>query len=141
MRNSFKKALIISVAILPFLWLTLSFCCVEMRNAKSDAMNMVGMASANTMPSGDAIQKGLSFSGDPCQSSQFQCEKLTERYDNSKVNVDSPRSAFSNAKTIHFTNTTFSVAKTQLAFSNYDSPPKLVLNSLPLYLQISVLRL
>ena len=135
MRNPFKKIVIVSAVILPFLWLTLSFCCIGMGDTKTHNMPMAGMAS------GDTIQKGLSFNGDPCKTSQFQCEKLTERYDNSKVNVDSPRSAFSNAKTIHFTNTTFSVAKTQLAFSNYDSPPKLVLNSLPLYLQISVLRL
>ncbi len=136
MRNSFKKIAVVCVAILPFLYLTLSFCCMGMGSAKSNTMAMASM-----MPSGQALQKGTTFHGDPCQSSQFQCEKLTESYSNTKLNIVFPKFTFFNSKLTLFSDTSFSAGVIPPAFFNYQSPPKVALNSLPLYLQISVLRL
>lgn len=131
---AYKKIIIVSAVIAPFLWLTLSLCCMRMGNASTYAM-------ASSMASGDNIQKGLSLNGGPCQSSRFQCEKLTESYDNAKISVGSQKSTFHNPKLILLANTSFSAGLMHPAFFNYESPPKVVQNPLPLYLQISFLRL
>ncbi len=130
---AFKRIIIVPAVIFPFLYLTLSLCCMGMGNTNTHAM--AGMAS------GYAIQKGISFNGDPCQSSKFQCEKLTENYDNAKISVDLQKFTFPNPKLISLANTSFSTGLIHPVFFNYESPPKLVQNSLPLFLQISVLRL
>jgi len=136
MRNSFKKMAAVAILVFPFLWLTLSFCCIEMGSTNTHSMAM-----AASMATGDTVQKGLSFNGGPCQSSQFQCEKLTEKSDNVKISGDSPQAAFLNSHSILSSEVSFPADLIQSASLNYESPPKLVLNSLPLYLQISVLRL
>ena len=135
MRNPIKKFFIVAGVIFPFLYLTLSFCCIGMGGPNTPTMTMARMSS------GDTIQKGLSLNGDPCQSSKFQCEKLTESYSNVKISVDIHKSVFSNPKTILYVKTNLGANLIQPAFFNYQSPPKVIQNSLPLFLQISVLRL
>ena len=135
MRNPLKKLFIVSAVIFPFFYLTLSFCCMWMEGAKPHTMAMAGMAS------GETFQKGLTVNGDPCQSSQFQCEILTESYRNTKINVDTPKFIFSSSKVTFFSNSFLAENFKQPAFFNYHSPPKVVQNSLPLFLQTSVLRL
>ncbi len=129
----YKKIIIVSAVITPFLWLTLSLCC--MRIGHINTLAMAGMAS------GDTIQKELSLNGAPCQSSKFQCEKLTESYDNAKISVDSQKSTFQNPKLILFVNISSSADLIPPAFFNSASPPKLLQKPLPVYLHISVLRL
>jgi hypothetical protein len=100
--------------------------------------NAMAMAS---IASGDTIQQGVSLNGQPSQSSRFQCEKLTESFENTKVSVDSLKRVFLNPRSIYFINASFTADLRRPVFSNYQSPPKVVQNSLPLFLQISVLRL
>ncbi len=131
---AYRKIIIVSAVIFPFLYLTLSLCCMRMGSTNTYAM-------VSSMASGDIIQRGLSLNGGPCQSSKFQCEKLTESYDNAKISVDSQKSTFPNPQLILLANTSFSAGLMHPVFFNYESPPKVVQNPLPLYLQIAVLRL
>jgi len=134
-----KKVVILSI-ILPFFSLTLSFCCFKMITASAHAMNC-----CPSMASSDTMQHGLNPLGIACapHSSKCQCEQLTESYDKAGLkSIDSQKSFLNNPKAITFTSQTFTLRALDASlFLNYQSPPKIVQNSLPLYLQLSVLRI
>jgi len=136
MRSLFRKITVVApILILPFLFLTLSLCCFKMPGAHAiaDCCSSTGQS--------NVIQKGFHFKAPAAQSSHCHCEQLTESYE--KVHVASPdlqKFVFSN-KVISFNNFSLHTVITPPNFFNYQSPPKVVQNSLPLFLQISVLRL
>ncbi len=138
MRNLFRKIVIIPALIFPFLFLTLSFCCLRMANA--DAHSMAGCCPSTV--SSNTIQQGLNFHGLVPHSSKCHCEQLTEAYDKAGLkSVDFQRTISNHPRAILFSQNQSPIVLTVFSFFNYYSPPKVVQNSLPLYLQISVLRL
>jgi len=137
MWNILKKIRTCAV-VLPFLFLALSFCCVGMANASGHPMDCcASIVSSNT------VQPGLNFHGCAQHSAKCQCEQLTETYDKAGLkSVDSHKTFLNNPKAITFANQIFTHgALAYPPFFNYQSPPKIVQNSLPLYLQLSVLRI
>ena len=138
MRNLFRKIAIIPAFIFPFLFLTLSFCCLRMANA--DAHSMADCCFS--MGTSNGIQQGLNFNGSAPHSSKCHCEQLTEAYDKAGLkSVDFQRTISNHPKAIFFSQNQSHIVLTAFSFFNYRSPPKVVQNPLPLYLQISVLRL
>ena len=136
MRNLFKKTMIIPAVILPFLFLTLSLCCFKMPGAHAMADCCSSMASSDT------IQKGMNFSGVNSHPSKCQCEQLTESYEKAKLkSVGSQHTIFNHPKAIFLSQNPKNFGLTAVSFFNYQSPPKVAQNSLPLYLQISVFRI
>ncbi len=135
------KKIAISAIIVPFFLLTSSFCCFKMMTASAHSMTDC----CSSMASSDTIDHGLNSYGlaTASHSSKCQCEQLTESYDKAGLkSADSHKSILNSPKAINFSSQTFTRSALAVQpFFNYHSPPKIVQNSLPLYLQLSVLRI